>query len=72
MLEATDTSYAPWWILLSDDKKRSRLNALRHILDLIPHKKVRKPKIKLPDRSKKGKYDDEAALKGRKFIAERY
>jgi polyphosphate kinase 2 len=72
MLEATDTSYAPWWILLSDDKKRSRLNALRHILELIPYKKVRKPKIKLPDRSKKGKYDDEASLKGRKFIVERY
>jgi len=72
MFEATDTSYAPWWILRSDDKRRSRLNALRHILDLIPHKKVHKPKIQLPGRSRKGSYDDAAALKGRKFIEERY
>jgi polyphosphate kinase len=72
MLAATDTSYAPWWILSSDDKRRSRLNALRHILDLIPHKKIHHPKIKLPDRSKKGAYDDEASLAGRKFVEERY
>jgi polyphosphate kinase 2 len=72
MLEATDTAYAPWWILPSDDKRRSRLNALRHILDLIPHKKVHRPKIKLPDRSRKGAYDDQASLKGRKFIEEQY
>jgi len=45
MLQATDTEFAPWWILRSDDKRRSRLNALRHILDLIPHKKVRRPKV---------------------------
>jgi polyphosphate kinase 2 len=72
MFEATDTSYAPWWILRSDDKRRSRLNALRHILDLIPHKKVRRPEIRLPERSKKGAYDDQASLKGRNFIEERY
>src|SRR5215468_8332352 len=40
MLKATDTKWAPWHILRSDDKKRARLNAIRHLLDLIPHKKV--------------------------------
>src|SRR5262249_39153590 len=28
MLEATDTKYAPWYILRSDDKKRARLNCI--------------------------------------------
>ena len=72
MLEATDTEYAPWHILRSDDKKRARLNCLRHILDLIPYKKVTRAKIKLPARSMKGAYDDEAALKSRKFVPEKY
>jgi polyphosphate kinase 2 len=72
MLEATDTKHAPWWILRSDDKKRARLNAIRHILGLIPYKKVPREKVKLPDRSKKKAYDDQASLKGRRFIPEKY
>jgi polyphosphate kinase 2 len=72
MLDATDTKHAPWHILRSDDKKRARLNCLHHILSLIPYKKLPRPKIKLPERSKKGAYDDEASLKGRKFVPEKY
>jgi polyphosphate kinase 2 (PPK2 family) len=72
MLKATDTRWAPWHILRSDDKKRARLNCIRHVLDLIPYKKVPREKVKLPKRSMKGAYDDQAALKGRKFIAEKY
>lgn len=68
MLDATDTKHAPWLILRSDDKKRARLNCLHHILGTIPHKKIKRDKIKLPDRSDKGRYDDEATLKGRKFV----
>ena len=72
MLKATDTKHAPWHVLRSDDKKRARLNCLTHILDLIPHKKVPREKVELPKRSMKGAYDDEAPLKGRKFVPERY
>lgn len=72
MLKATDTKWAPWYILRSDDKKRARLNCIRHILDRLPYKKVPRDKIKLPKRSNKGAYDDQAALKGRKFVAEKY
>jgi len=72
MLKATDTRHAPWHILRSDDKKRARLNCLRHILDLIPYKKVPRAKIDLPDREMKHAYDDQATLKGRKFIPEKY
>ncbi len=72
MLKATDTKWAPWYIAPSDDKKRARLNCIRHILSLIPYAKLKRDKIKLPKRSMKHAYDDQASLKGRKFIPEKY
>lgn len=72
MLAATDTKWAPWHILRSDDKKRARLNCIHHILASIPYKKVPREKVKLPDRSMKGAYDDQASLKRRKFVPEKY
>jgi polyphosphate kinase len=70
MLEATDTKYAPWHILRSDDKRRARLACIAHLLKLIPYKKVTREKVKLPKRSKKGAYDDLASLRGRRFVPE--
>ncbi len=72
MFEATDTAWAPWHILISDDKKRARLNCIHHILGLIPYKKAPRESVKLPKRSMKGAYDDQASLKGRKFVASKY
>jgi polyphosphate kinase 2 len=72
MLKATDTKHAPWYILRSDDKKRARLNCISHILSQIPYKKIKREKIRLPKRSKKHAYDDEATLRGRKFVPEKY
>jgi polyphosphate kinase len=72
MLEATDTKYAPWYIVQSDDKKRARLNCISHLLSMFPYKKVPREKVKLPKRSTKRKYDDEAGLKGRRFVPEKY
>jgi len=72
MLKATDTKHAPWYIVRSDDKKRARLNCISHLLKQIDYKKMDKPKIKLPDRSKKHAYDDEATIAKRKFVAEVY
>jgi polyphosphate kinase 2 len=72
MLEATDSKHAPWHIVRSDDKRRARLNGISHILSRISYKKAPREKVELPDRLGKGKYDDQAGLKGRKFVAERY
>jgi polyphosphate kinase 2 len=72
MLERTDSNYAPWYIVRSDDKRRARLNCISHILSQIPFEKVSRPKVKLPKRSKKHKYDDQLSLKGMKFVAEKY
>jgi polyphosphate kinase 2 (PPK2 family) len=72
MLKATDTRFAPWRIVRSDDKKRARLNTIAQLLKLIPYKKIDRPKVKLPDRSKKHAYDDEASIARRRFVPERY
>ncbi|MGB7932003.1 MAG: polyphosphate kinase 2 [Gammaproteobacteria bacterium] len=72
MLTATDTEYAPWYIVHSDDKKRARLNCISHLLSLIPYKDPQLEEVKLGRRNSKDKYDDEAALKGRRFIPANY
>jgi polyphosphate kinase 2 len=72
MLEATDSKDAPWHIVRSDDKRRARLNCISHFLSLIPYKEVRDEKVKLPKRSTKGEYDDQAVLEGRTFVPENY
>jgi polyphosphate kinase len=72
MLEATDTKHAPWHLIRSDDKRKARLNCIFHLLSMFPYKKVPRDKVKLPKRSNKGSYNDQASLKGRHFIAEKY
>ena len=56
MFAATDTSWAPWYVVRSDDKKKARLNVIRHLLGRVPHEKVKRPKVKLPKRQKAGNY----------------
>ena len=72
MLEATDTDVSPWHIVRSDDKKRARLNCISDLLSRIPYTKVSREKVKLPDRSDKHAYDDQAPMKDRRWIAEQY
>jgi polyphosphate kinase len=70
MLEATDTRHAPWYLIRSDDKRKARLNCISHLLSIIPYKKAPREKVKLPKRSEKDRYDDQASLKGHRFIRE--
>jgi polyphosphate kinase len=72
MFEATDTKHAPWRLIRSNDKRRARLNAISHILQAIPYKKLSRDKVKLPKRTHKGSYNDQASLRGMKFVEERY
>jgi polyphosphate kinase 2 len=48
MIEATHTPEAPWYIVPADDKRRARLNLMRHLLDSIPYKKVHADLPKIP------------------------
>jgi polyphosphate kinase 2 len=72
MFKATHTRHAPWYIIRSDDKRRARLNCISHLLKTVPYKRMAPSKVKLPKRSDKGRYNDQATLRGMKFVAERY
>jgi polyphosphate kinase 2 len=52
MFKATDSSWAPWYVAKSDDKKRARLNIISHFLSLIPYEEVKRSKVTLPKRQK--------------------
>jgi hypothetical protein len=58
MLAATDTQYAPWYIVDSNDQRRARLNCISHLLSLIPYKEIKRDKIKLPKRQKRKGYEE--------------
>jgi polyphosphate kinase len=58
MFTATDTGFAPWWVINSDDKKRARLNIISHLLSQIPYEDLPREKVKLPKRQKPGDYED--------------
>jgi polyphosphate kinase 2 (PPK2 family) len=56
MFAATDTGFAPWYVARSDDKKRARLNIVRHLLAHVPYEDLPREKVKLPKRQKPGDY----------------
>jgi polyphosphate kinase 2 (PPK2 family) len=58
MFQATDTPWAPWFVVPSDDKKRARLNIIAHLLKHIPYEEVPHEKVKLPKRQEPGDYQD--------------
>lgn len=70
MFEATSHDAAPWYVLKSDDKKRARLNGIKHILSSIPYRRIKRGKIELPKRSGKDRYDDRLDLTRVKLVRE--
>ncbi len=57
MFAASDSSWAPWFMAHSNDKRRARLNIISHMLTRIPYKDItREQVVKLPKRGKIGKY----------------
>ena len=58
MFLASDTAWAPWYVIRSDNKRRARLNALSHILSKIPYEELPREKVKLPKRQGAGDYKE--------------
>jgi polyphosphate kinase 2 len=58
MFQATDTSWAPWYVVHSDDKRRARLNIISHLLSHIHYEELPRAKVKLPDRQKPHGYKE--------------
>ena len=70
MLDATDTVWAPWYVVDSNDKKKARLNIIAHILNHVPYKHMKMSKIEFPERQKpKGYQESERA---RNHVEDRY
>ena len=55
---ATDTAWAPWYVVNSDDKKRTRLNVITHLLGQIRYQPLEQRDVKLPKRQRAGDYQD--------------
>ena len=72
MFEATSHAPAPWYVIRSDDKKRARLNGIKHILSLVPYKKVKREKVKLPKRSDKERRKETLPAHRVKMVKEAY
>ena len=58
MFQATDTSWAPWYVVHSDDKRRARLNVITHLLKHVPYQALPRDKVKLPERQKAHSYKE--------------
>ena len=50
MFEHTDTKTSPWWVVDADDKRKARLNCIRHILDTIPYEDHTSDPLEMPER----------------------
>jgi polyphosphate kinase 2 len=72
MFAATDTSFAPWHIVMADDKRRARLNCIAHLLNNIPYEKLPREEIHLPEPDSNGAFDDRATLASRRIVPNRF
>jgi polyphosphate kinase len=48
MLRTTDTSWAPWYVADTNNKKRGRLNIITHLLSQIPYEPLPTPTVSMP------------------------
>jgi len=48
MFSYTDTKLSPWFVVNADNKRKARLNCIRHLLSMIPYEEIKHKKIELP------------------------
>ncbi len=56
MFTASDSAWAPWHVVRTDDKRRGRLNLITHLLSQVPYEPLERKTITLPKRGKAGDY----------------
>jgi polyphosphate kinase len=57
MFLATESSWAPWYVAHSDNKRRARLNIVTHLLSKIPYEDLPRSVVELPKREERGNYN---------------
>jgi len=71
MFKRTNFPDSPWYVVPANDKKRARLNCIRHLLDLIPYEDVPDENVTLPDRVFNENYE-RAVLPPELYVPSRY
>jgi polyphosphate kinase 2 len=56
MFAATDSSWAPWYVVRTDDKRRGRLNLITHLLSTVPYDELKVEPVEFPKRQKPDGY----------------
>ena len=56
MMQYTDISQSPWYVVDADDKKRARLNCISHLLSMIPYNDLTPEAVELPERQENPGY----------------
>ena len=71
MIAATDSPAAPWFVVPADDKRRARLNLIRHMLDQIPYREIEPDLPKIPKAQSQPKGAD-AVIRTTHSVPSRY
>ncbi|MBL8690081.1 MAG: polyphosphate kinase 2 [Rhodospirillaceae bacterium] len=71
MLQRTHIPEAPWYVVEAVDKKKARLNCIRHLLEQIPYQDVRREPVRLPGRERAPDYARRPIPK-EMYVADRY
>ena len=71
MIAATDSPAAPWFIVPADDRRRARLNLIRHMLDQIPYREIEPDLPKIPKAQSQPKGAD-AVIRTTHSVPSRY
>ena len=58
MFAATDSAWAPWYVVRTDDKRRGRLNLITHLLSQVPYEPLVRKEISFPERQDPGDYTE--------------
>jgi polyphosphate kinase 2 len=53
MFRASDTTWAPWYVAHTNDKRRCRLNIVSHLLSRIPYEPLEHHDVVLPERQRR-------------------
>ena len=72
MFLATDTDFAPWHIVKSDNKRTARLNCIAHLISQFDYDEIPREKVKIPERDQSSAYNDEEAIATRRFVPNKY
>lgn len=59
MFERTHIPEARWWVVEGDDKKKARLNCIKHLLSQIPYEEIKREAVVLPEREHDDNYQRE-------------